>query len=119
MGWRSRGGDEDYEDDEYILSDGDTFNEELLESNLNASGYEDEYWSDGDREFDSDRFKEKNIFNDDDNNDNLTKDLCHRYPRTRLNKLKFGSLSPSPSLLESDEIDLVNSQLSNPRIIMI
>ena len=52
------------------------------------------------------------------NNDNLTKDLCHRYPRTRLNKLKFGSLSPSPSLLESDEIDLVNSQ-SNPRIIMI
>lgn len=109
-----RGGDEDYEDDEYILSDGDTFNEELLESNLNASGYEDEYLSDGDLEFDSDRFKEKNIFNDDDNNDNLTKELRHRYPRTRLNKLKFGSLSPSPSLLESDEIDLVNSQLSNP-----
>ena len=61
----------------------------------------------------------KNIFNDDDINDNLTKELRHRYPRTRLNKLKFGSLSPSPSLLESDEIDLVNSQLSNPRIIMI
>ncbi|KAF6069863.1 hypothetical protein FOB64_002570 [Candida albicans] len=105
---------ENHEDDEYILSDGDTFNEESLESNLNASGYEDEYLSDGDLEFDSDRFKEKNIFNDDDNNDNLTKELRHRYPRTRSNKLKFGSLSPSPSLSESDEIDLVNSQLSNP-----
>lgn len=117
-------GDEDYEDDEYILSDSDTFNEELLESDFDASGYEDGYLSDGDHEFDTDRFKEKNVFNDDDdddnddeNNNNFTKENHYRYPRTRLNKLNkqesFGSLSRSPSILESDEINLVGSKLSN------
>ena len=84
MGWRSSGGrgdDEDYEDDEYILSDGDTFNEELLESNLNASGYEDEYWVMEIVNLIVIDLKRKIFNDDDDNNDNLTKDR-HRYPRT-------------------------------------